>query len=104
MRIPGILVRRIMPAVVVVLAAGGAWAATTPAQAADGGRPLSQRHDRVDGPPWRTAAVDAGQQGNRGLSAIQAAAVPTSGARFGLMAVHLFASEPFVRVLVEESL
>jgi len=41
MRIRGILVRRIMPAVVVVLAAGGAWAATTPAQAADGGRPLS---------------------------------------------------------------
>jgi hypothetical protein len=36
---------------------------------------------------------------NRGLSAIQVAAIRTSGARVGLMAVHLFASEPFARAI-----
>jgi hypothetical protein len=41
MRIHGTVTRRIIPAAVAVLLAGGVWAATTPAQAADGGRPLS---------------------------------------------------------------
>src|SRR5262249_38555152 len=39
MRVHGIALRRVIP-IVVVLFAGGVWAAT-PAQAADGGRPLS---------------------------------------------------------------
>jgi CHRD domain len=40
MRMRGITLRRVIP-VVAVLFAGGVWAATAPAQAADAGRPLS---------------------------------------------------------------
>jgi hypothetical protein len=41
MRVHGVAIRRIIPVVVVLFAGAAAWAATTPAQAADGGRPLS---------------------------------------------------------------
>src|SRR5215831_1431019 len=41
MHLHRIAIRRIIPAAAAVLLAGGAWAVTTPAQAADGGRPLS---------------------------------------------------------------
>jgi hypothetical protein len=40
MHIRGVTIRRIIPIAVALLAAG-AWATTTPAQAVDGGRPLS---------------------------------------------------------------
>jgi hypothetical protein len=53
-------------------------------------------NDRVDGAARRAAAVDVGQQGNRGLSAIQAAALRTFGARIGLMAVSCSFRNPLI--------
>ncbi len=72
MRVSRIVIRRIIPVAAVALLAGGAWAATSPAQAADGGRPLSATMTgRVEVPPGDPAGTGtASFQVNAGLGQI----------------------------------